>query len=293
MISIEKLSMFNIDKFRILYETIEDSYLCDKGFFDIYDKESFLVKFIIRKQVKLFKSNDNYVGYLWHECPDDSSKWCTIYGISFKDDFIEHITSNFLDHLSFKALRFEIVQNAKNKLIMNRLGFNIQFKSIIMSLDLLEHSKLPEFKLPDNLKIKHFIKNKDEGLRCDIQNRIFGEKSRVPLTVSDIYQEENEEYFIEDFSVFLKNSNDEILGYGQIILSKNQYTIVNFGILEQYRMRGYGEILLKYLINLCRLNSIYQIFIRVEEANIKAINLYTKVGFVKCNSCISWVKLFK
>ncbi|HCW53755.1 MAG TPA: GNAT family N-acetyltransferase [Clostridium sp.] len=293
MISIEKLSMFNIDKFRILYETLEDSYLCDKGFFDIYDKESFLVKFIIRKQVKLFKVNDKYVGYLWHECPDDSSKCCTIYGISFKDDFIEHITSNFLDHLSFKALKFDIIQNTKNKLIMNRLGFNIQFKSNIMHLDILKHSEMLEFKFPDNLKFKHFVKNQDEGLRCEVQNKIFGGKNRVPLAINDIYEEEEEEYFIEDFSVFLKNSDGDVLGYGQIILSRNKYTIVNFGILEQYRMRGYGEILLRYLINLCRLNSISQIFIRVEEANIKAINLYTKVGFVKCNSCVSWIKLFK
>lgn len=293
MISIEKLSMFNIDKFRILYETLEDSYLCDKGFFDIYDKESFLVKFIIRRQVKLFKLNDNYVGYLWHESPDDDSKCCTIYGISFKDDFIEYITSNILDALCFKSLKLDIIQNTKNRLIMNRLGFDIQFKSIIMHLDLLSNPKMFEFKFPDNLQFKHFIKNKDEDLRCEIQNSIFGEKNRIPLTVNDICEEENEEYFIEDFSVFLKNSNDDVLGYGQIILSKNQYTIVNFGILAQYRMKGYGETLLRYLIHLCVLNSISQIFIRVEETNIKAINLYNKVGFAKYKNCITWIKLFK
>ena len=77
-----------------------------------------------------------------------------------------------------------------------------------------------------------------------------------------------------------------------IILTKNEYTIVNLGILEQYRMNGYGEILLRYLIELCKINSIDDIFIRVEESNEKAINLYSKVGFKKSRSCITWKKLF-
>ena len=57
-------------------------------------------------------------------------------------------------------------------------------------------------------------------------------------------------------------------------------------------MRGYGEILLRYLICLCKLNSIPEIFIRVEDTNIKAINLYSKVGFAECNSCVTWLKFF-
>lgn len=290
MISIEKLSLFNIDKFRSLYETEEDSYLCDKGFFDIYDKESFLIKYIIRKQVKLFKLNDEYIGYLWHEYPENA-ECCTIYGISFKNEFIEYITSDILKALKFNSLKLDIIQNNKNKLIMSRLGFDIQFKSIVMKLN-LKNTLFNEFKVHEDLEFKHFVTNRDEGLRCEVQNNIFKEKNRIPLTINDIYEEENEDYFINDFCVFLTNSNDDILGYGQIILTKNEYTIVNFGILEQYRMNGYGEILLRYLIELCKINSIDDIFIRVEESNEKAINLYSKVGFKKSRSCITWKKLF-
>jgi len=291
MINVEKLSLFNIDKFRTLYESVEDSYLCSKGFFDIYDRESFLIKYIIRKQVKLFKNNDEYVGYLWHEYPY-TNKCCSIYGISFKNDFLERISSNIFDELKFDSLKLDIIQNNKNKFIMNRLGFNIQLKSIVMNLK-LNNILLDAFNHLENIEFQHFRINKDETLRCDIQNKIFWKKNRIPLTVDDIYEEENEDYFLENFSVFLKNSNNVTLGYGQIILSKNQYTIVNFGILEEYRMKGYGEVLLKYLIYLCKINSIPEIFIRVEESNTKAINLYKKVGFKKYCSCITWTKFFK
>ena len=290
MISIEKLSLFNIDKLRSLYETEEDSYLCDKCFFDIYDKESFLIKYIIRKQVLLFKFNDEYIGYIWHEYPQ-SGQCCTIYGISFKNEYIEYITPDILESLKFNSLKLDIIQNNKNKLIMSRLGFNIQFKSIVMNLN-LKNTILDEFTVYDDIDFKHFKTNKDEGLRCEVQNSIFKDKNRIPLTINDIYEEENEDYFIDDFCVFLKNSCDDILGYGQIILTRNEYTIVNFGILEQYRMKGYGEILLRYLIELCRINSIDDIYIRVENSNEKAINLYSKVGFKKVRSCITWDRQF-
>lgn len=290
MISIEKLSLFNIDKFRDMYEAREDSYLCDKSFFDIYDDESFLIKYIIRKQVKLFKLNDEYVGYIWHEYPENSG-YCTIYGIDFKDEYMDYITSNMLNQLRFNSIKLDIIQSNKNQVIMNKLGFDILYRSIVMNLN-LNTIDIGEFEAPDNIEFKHFVSNKDENLRCEVQNSIFKDKNRVPLKTNDIFDEENEDYFIDEFCVFLCKNNEQVLGYGQIILTKNQYTIVNFGILEEYRMHGYGELLLRYLIELCRVNSIYDIYIRVEESNYKAVQLYSKIGFTKCDCCITWKKDF-
>lgn len=288
MVTIERLSLFNIDKFRQIYEPMNDSYLCDKNFFDIYDNESFLIKYIIRKQVKLFKIDDEYIGYIWHEYPLNSP-CATIYGVNFKEDYVEYITLDMLSNLKLIPCKTDMIQNNKNVVIMHKLGFQIQYKSTIMNLDVSTvHTE--EFEIDDNITFKHFKCNKDEDLRCKIQNQIFNNKDRVPIKISDILEEENECYFIDEFCVFLCNSTGQALGYGQIILNKNQYTIVNFGILEEYRQKGYGEVLLRYLIELCKINKIYNIYIRVEESNYKAINLYIKVGFNKHDTCVTWIR---
>ncbi|POO85827.1 GNAT family N-acetyltransferase, partial [Clostridium sp. 3-3] len=62
MITIEKLSLFNIENFRKLYNSKYRSYICDRDFFTIYDEESFVVKYLLRKQVKIFKYNNKHIG---------------------------------------------------------------------------------------------------------------------------------------------------------------------------------------------------------------------------------------
>ncbi|NRZ12843.1 GNAT family N-acetyltransferase [Clostridium beijerinckii] len=89
---------------------------------------------------------------------------------------------------------------------------------------------------------------------------------------------------------FICNNNGQVVGYGQIIFNRGFYTIVNLGILEEYRKHGYGELLVRYLIDLCYRNSIKTVYIRVEKNNLKALSLYTKIGFREYQSFISWYK---
>ena len=98
MVFLEKLSLFNIKDFRKLYNKNENAYICDKSFFDIYDEESFIIKYIIRKQIKLFKVKNEYVGYVWYEYPSDEG-FSNIYAIYLKDEYINLLingeTGNF------------------------------------------------------------------------------------------------------------------------------------------------------------------------------------------------------
>ncbi len=285
MITFEKLSLFNVENFRKLYNRDYRSYICDRDFFDIYDKESFIMKYLLRKQVKLFKVNNKYVGYIWYDESKVTNFSGNIYSLYILDDFIYSFDSNFLDFIKYKALKFDIIENEKIHEIMNILGFKIFSETCLMKLETFQGS----IEVEDEIKFKHFIKNQDEGLRCTIQNNIFYDKNRTPLNVRDIFEEEEQDYYIDDFSVFLC-LNDKSIGYGQIILSNGLYTIVNFGIIKEYRRRGYGQVLLNYLIELCKVNNIEDIFIRVENNNYKAVSLYNKVGFRKCASYDSWYK---
>ncbi len=285
MITVEKLSLFNIETFRKLYNKKYRSYICDKDFFTIYDEESFIVRYLLRKQVRLFKLKDKYIGYIWYDESKVEDYAKNIYSIYILDDYIDMVDNSFLDFIKYGTLKLDIIENINTKKLMDNLGFSILTKTCLMKLK--KYPDLIEF--DENLCFKHFVRNCDEKLRCDIQNSIFFDKNRIPLHTEDVYEEEEQDYYINDFSVFL-GLNDKYIGYGQIILSNGLYTIVNFGIIEEYRCRGYGQVLLNYLIKLCRINKIDDVYIRVEKNNYKAVALYKKVGFRECTSYDTWFK---
>ncbi|WP_294406705.1 N-acetyltransferase [uncultured Clostridium sp.] len=285
MITIEKLSLFNIESFRKLYNKDYRSYICDKDFFEIYDEESFIVRYMLRKQVKLFRTDNEFIGYIWYDQSKIENTSNNIYSLYIMDKYIDLFDNKFLNFIKCNVLKLDIVENEIIKKLMDRLGFGILTKTCLMKLE--SYPELTE--IEEDVEFKHFVKNCDERLRCRIQNSIFYEKNRIPLDIYDIYEEEEQDYYINDFSVFLC-VKDKYVGYGQIILSNGLYTIVNFGIIKEYRCQGYGTILLNYLIELCKINDIDDIYIRVERDNYKAVSLYNKVGFRECTSYDTWYK---
>lgn len=286
MVFMKKLSIFNINYFKKLYNKSENAYICDKSFFEIYNEESFFIKYIIRKQIKLFKVKNEYVGYIWYEYPSDEG-FSNIYAIYLKDEYIELLNSQILSLSKVSTFRFDMLANSKTSAIMKKLNFNVNSKNILMKM----HTTTYNNNVNENKIIfKHFKEGKDEGLRCEIQNSVFHEKNRIPLSVGDIRVEEDEEYYLKDFSVFICKENGQAIGYGQIICNNGLYTIVNLGIIDEYRKQGYGEILVKYLIGLCYNQSIQNIYIRVDKSNNKALSLYNKIGFKEYESFITWYK---
>ena len=144
-----------------------------------------------------------------------------------------------------------------------------------------------KFDFKKNINFKIFTKREDEGLRCFIQNSVFKDNDRIPLVPYDIKLEEEEDYYINDLCVFIMIGNVTI-GYGQVISKKDLYTIVNVGILDEYRNKGYGEMLIKYLIYLCYKKHISQVTINVDVNNYKAFNLYKKMGFEEYGKITTW-----
>ncbi|WP_026887126.1 GNAT family N-acetyltransferase [Clostridium beijerinckii] len=286
MVFLEKLSLFNMNHFKRLYSRNEDAYSCDKSFFEIYDEESFVVKYIIRKQIRLFRVNNEYVGYIWYEYPSYNG-FSNIYSIYLKDEYIHLINSKILSFFKTNAFRFDMLANSKASFIMKKLNFDVNSNNVLMKI---RTSDTKNNFYEKRVFFKHFKEGQDEELRCKIQNLVFNEKNRLPLTIDDIYREEEEDYYIKDFGVFICSNNGQVVGYGQIIFNKGFYTIVNLGILEEYRKQGYGELLVRYLIDLCYRNSIKTVYIRVEKNNLKALSLYNKIGFREYQSFITWYK---
>lgn len=174
--------------------------------------------------------------------------------------------------------------NLRNNYIVKKLKLIVLKKEILMSMEALSFEHIDR---NQDIFFRHFIEGEDEELRCKIQNSVFYDKKRIPLCPSDIADEEDEDYYINNFGVFICKNDGQAIGYGQVIYSNGEYTIVNLGILKLYRQKGYGEILLKYLIELCYNNSIKYVYIKVERENINALSLYKKIGFKEDNPIVS------
>lgn len=188
---------------------------------------------------------------------------------------------------NLKNFKFHIFTNSRIYEIINLIKFNIHKKDIIMRM---KTTCFDEQVNENKVIFRHLKEGEDEELRCAIQNSVFYDENRIPLEVEDISCEENEDYYINNFGVFICDNNGQPIGYGQIILNKGLYTIVNLGIIDKYRQQGYGEMLVKYLVEFCYNNSIKNIYIRVEKKNTKALSLYNKIGFREYQSILTWYK---
>lgn len=206
--------------------------------------------------------------------------------MTFLEKISKSINIKKLSLFNINTYKVRVLSNSKIYLAVKRINFKGLKKEILLNRETTTYDVSDR----NDVIFKHFQEGKDEELRCRIQNCVFYDKNRVPLSISDISDEEYEDYYINNFGVFICKNDGQAMGYGQVIYSNGAYTIVNLGILEAYRHKGYGELLLKYLIELCYNNSIKYVYIKVESENITALSLYKKIGFKEDNPVVSWYK---
>jgi len=283
MVTFERLNRNNFENFKYLLKESREKVLFREDFYKYYDNKSFIFKFIIRKLVKLIKVNNNYVGYLWIENP--SLQNTKLYDMYIKEEYLKYFNSRLLLVLKTNVITYECLENDYSLTLLKKLSLTRIRLTYLMKI-----TSTQKVTRNINPKISYIMYNtkKDAKIRCNLQNAIFKEDSRIPLSIEDIYYDEKQEYFLEDFSLFIK-LKDRIIGYGQIIYSREMYTLVNFGILPGFRSQGYGEALIGELVKLANRNGIENIFIRVEYDNFAARKLYGKVGFKEVGNFSTWL----
>lgn len=79
---------------------------------------------------------------------------------------------------------------------------------------------------------------------------------------------------------FVLEIDAKISGYIGLWI-EDQAQIINFYVDKKYQNKGFGSMILKFVIELCIMSKVNNISLEVRESNIKAINLYEKYGFVK------------
>ena len=309
MVLLEKLSSNNFENFKNLNLERFNQNSYDKNFFEYYENEKFFLKIFLKKFVKLFIYKKEVIGYIWYEIPVEVP--VRVWSLYVKPEYIDLLTSDTLNGFNNTILSYETSDEKTNNLMLLKLGFNKIRPSVLMSMKLQNYNKnkqidelINELSYNNNLlkklnslynsninkiniSIEKVILNKDEELRCKIQNSIFSASTRIPLEIQDIENDIEQEYYIEDLSLFIKLNNIAI-GYGQIIYTRDMYTVVNFGLINEFRGYGFGKILLNNLIISAKAMNFDELFIRVEENNYRALKLYNWVGFTPKSIINKW-----
>lgn len=301
MIKYEKLSSANWNEFTRLHSLSISSHYYDRNFINYYNNQNFFTKAFLKKFVKLYKYNDKYIGYLWHEPQLDIN--IKVWSLYFEKSYTNKLSTKLLSNFDNSILQYEAVESKDIEQQLHNLGFKISKPTLMMDLatntyktlynnkniDLntikLRYSKITDVQnindINDiNITTKPYVEGLDEGLRCIIQNKIFESSDREMLTADDIINDTMQEYYINGMSEFLLIDNLAV-GFGQIIFSRDIYILVNFGIVPEFRGLGLGKLLLDSLISLCAKNNIDTLHLRVDNTNSIAMQLYTKTGFKK------------
>ena len=87
-------------------------------------------------------------------------------------------------------------------------------------------------------------------------------------------------YDQNNYLIYVAKYNNQNIGYISGLLVSDDLNILNLGIDERYRNRGFGYLLLNYLLieNKRELKST-NIFVELRKTNKLAFNLYLRLGF--------------
>ncbi|MGB8455107.1 MAG: GNAT family N-acetyltransferase [Anaerocolumna sp.] len=111
-----------------------------------------------------------------------------------------------------------------------------------------------------------------DGKEIGRQNAIFFDHSEK----CEWFQEKEEEFNKYTYMIEL---NEAVIGKIMVTYSDNSAFISGFGILPDFRGKGYGKEALKVALQLINEKNIYEIELDVECKNNAALNLYKACGF--------------
>ena len=246
MYSCVSLSRKNIEQLLELNKMRKGFNILNEDFCEYYSNMSIAKKFFIHRRVKLLKYNSKVIGYIWLSKYNKFSFCIDSMYVEGEKHLIERYAL-LLDSINLKStLTYNCERNEINYRILSQLGFikkegTYEMQAKITIPKILYNS--------EDILFEQFQKGKHEEIRCKIQNEIFKQDTRIPLTKEDMYYDELQSYYYEKGSILLKKDNVYI-GYGQIIFNDSIPTIVNVGLMEGNRGRGYGRALMYYLFNL-------------------------------------------
>lgn len=241
---------------------------------EICTNKNIFKKLLLGKNIKYIKSQQKYIGFLWY-----SKLQYQVYKIHCIKFIPEYSTFEYYKEVFkfFNSCNSIIISenNNLNTTLLIELGFSVERAIIEMERDINSYE---EQNNDENISFATFKEGKDEKYRCLIQNKVFDSANRQSINKEDIIYEKYQNYYIPEGCIFIKHKGVHV-GYGQLIKKDSKIYIANFGILPEYRGKGYGKKLLKYIVNIAHDLGNSKIYLKCDKKNIEAVNLYIGEGF--------------
>ncbi|MGL5647401.1 MAG: GNAT family N-acetyltransferase [Clostridium sp.] len=281
--------MVNFEKFKNKHINILEKFTkknfasFNQNFLEVYMNSKNIDKYILKKNFYFVKYDEKYIGYIWIE--KISLNEYRILDMYILLDYIKFFKINELSKLNKKVLIYEGIEDYENISLLKNNSF-YKMKSVNLLRKVLHITNITTV---EDISFKKFKINEDEELRAYLQNNIFYSVDRIPINKLDIKFEQSTINYINDFSIFEYIGNIPI-GYAQIIKRNNKYILVNFGVLKEFRGKGFGKILLNYMCKLAKKNNINNLYIYVDSKNYVALKLYQTFGFEFFGNIGTWLK---
>ena len=121
MLSLEKLSNSNLDRFKKLSAEKLNFKTYDKDFFKYYESESFFSKILLKKFVKLFVHDEKVIGYIWYNVPFENP--IKVWSLYVKPSYLELVDKDILQEFDNDMLIYEESNNEAINSVLCKLGF--------------------------------------------------------------------------------------------------------------------------------------------------------------------------
>lgn len=280
------LTLKNINHFRKINEFNTNFSLSNKDFFQEYDNSNIIQKIFLRKSVNLLLEQNKYIGYVWFEKHNKHYSSINSINVIGNNNLVYYYKSLISSLTDNSLITYECEDNEMNIDILSKLSFKRDRGFVELEKQCMEYFNIL---VPNNVTFSIVKKDKDEKSRCFVQNEIFKNNDRIPISIEDIYYDEAQEYYLDKGAIFIELDNKPI-GYGQIIVEDKKAVLVNFGIIEKFRKKGYGKMLLSYLLNIAIDNDFSKVSLKVDSNNERALNLYLSLGFNVKRTIYTWKK---
>lgn len=275
MLKCISLNMRDLGKFRELNNIRGEFNSLNEDFFQVYTGIGPIKQFILRKNVMLLKKNNNVIGYLWLSKSDNNFYRISSLFMNKNNNLIEGYSKLIKSIRPYCPILYTCERYGNNYELLTSLGF----KKVDGTYEMAARTSNQDYcDAKDDLDFHVLQKHNQEYIRCRIQNEVFKNDARLPLTIDDMYYDEEQDYYYDKGAILVKRGGSYI-GYGQIIIVDHIPTIVNVGVLKEYRGRGYGKALMLYLLNILREDRYNEVALRVACGNLAALNMYKSLGF--------------
>ncbi len=109
--------------------------------------------------------------------------------------------------------------------------------------------------------------------------------TELETTFSEVFKQKNE--LINTLlsnpyvKVYTYSVDKKVVGFIQYEDIYDRYELDNIFVLEKYRRKKIGSLMLEFMINEAKKNKVLNITLEVRKDNAKAISLYKKYGFIE------------